>query len=134
MNHTLTVMWPLNSLRDVNDHLYPNLTASTKQLEDRLNASVTISGPLESLAYWVLIEHCGGDLGNANDVIKTAVPDPCRDERCNRCGCAEMAKVQVTLCEDCDHEVTSVQAHALLETKAKFVPVTFTANPKRTRI
>jgi hypothetical protein len=136
VNHSLQVIWRTDSVkRRAYLDRYPGLTGDVKTREnDDTHVDFTVTGPLATLALWVLREHCDNDLETALEVLKMANPDACHDERCNRCGRTGMAKTPVTLCEDCDFEVTSVQATALLEIQEKLAPVTFTANPKRTQL
>ena len=117
--YTVDVTWPTSTVAQIHAERYPELEVTI--LDPATTSDVTglrVTGPLLILAYWVLLEHCGGDLTAACAVIGTATST---NTCCNRCGDAEMIRETVELCEDCGYAVTAIQAAEIQAAKTATV-------------
>jgi ribosomal protein L37E len=113
-----TISWPVEP-EALNESRYPDLVIEvTGQRDGNGTPTVSVAGPLTSVALWVLIEYCGGEIAAANGIIHQIHST---DDRCQRCGNQEMTLTTITVCEDCGYQVTAVEATELLETRHQVV-------------
>lgn len=128
---TVEVEWKVECLDALSLDSHQDLKATVTVTSDSEDAQIKVSGPRREVAEWVLIEHYGGDVDSANELLKTATLVMPVVGCCSRCGAGQVS-THAPLCGGCDTEVTSVQALDILS--AKMGPQTMVANPRRTRV